>query len=133
MSAGIKNTIEEFLKRQQCYYDNIYIISNEIEFKEDNMQEFTGTILHSMNKKLEGNLPQNLQNMLNQKECAVLCGDIIEDVQMVNQEDLDKTITIGFLNSRESENLRFYQENYDIVLTKEDACFQEVENIINLV
>ncbi len=130
LSAGIKNTIEEFLKIQQCYYDNIYIISNEIEFKEDNMQKFTGRILHSMNKGLEGNLPQDLRDRINQKEYAVLCGDIIEDIQMVNQEDLDKTITIGFLNSRESENLRFYQENYDIVLTKEEACFQVIEKIM---
>lgn len=130
LSAGIKNTIEEFLKIQQCYYDNIYIISNEIEFKEDNMQKFTGRILHSMNKGLEENLPQDLRDRINQKKYAVLCGDIIEDIQMVNQEDLDKTITIGFLNSRESENLRFYQENYDIVLTKEDACFQVIEKIM---
>lgn len=130
LSAGIKNTIEEFLKRQECYYDNIYIISNQIEFKEDEMQEFTGTILHSMNKRLEGNLPQDLRDRINQKEYAVLCGDTIEDIQMVNQEYLDKTITIGFLNSRENDNLRYYQKTYDIILTKEEASFQEIEKII---
>ena len=33
LSAGIGNVIEEFLKKQECYGDNIYIISNFIDFK----------------------------------------------------------------------------------------------------
>lgn len=130
LSAGIGNTIEEFLKKQECYYDNIYIISNFLTFKEDKMQKFTGTIIHSMNKKMEGFLPEIWQERVNQKEYAILCGDIIEDIQMIHKEDLDKTITIGFLNNRTDENLKRYNQNYDFVLTEEEACFQEVEKIM---
>ena len=105
LSAGIGNVIEEFLKKQECYYNNIYIISNFIEFKEDKMQKFTDSLLHSMNKT-------------------------IEDIQMVSKGKLEKTITIGFLNNKIEENLKIYNDNFDIVLTNEDACFQEVEKII---
>lgn len=130
ISAGIGNTIEEFLKKQECYYDNIYIISNFLIFKEDKMEKFKGKIIHSMNKKMEGFLPEIWQERINQKKYAVLCGDIIEDIQMINKENLDKTITIGFLNNRTDENLKRYNQNYDFVLTEEEACFQEVEKII---
>lgn len=51
LSAGIGNAIETFLNNEKCYYDNIYIISNFIEFKEDKMQKFTASLIHSMNKR----------------------------------------------------------------------------------
>lgn len=35
LSAGIGNVIEQFLKNNDCYYDNIYIISNFIKFNEN--------------------------------------------------------------------------------------------------
>lgn len=130
LSAGIGNAIEEFLKMNHCYYDNIYIISNFIQFKEDKMQKFTNPIIHSMNKKIEGSLSMEWQGKIKKKQYAILCGDIIEDIQMVRKEDLNRTITIGFLNEKVEENLKFYQKNYDVVLTNEEACFQEVEKII---
>lgn len=130
LSAGIGNAIEVFLKNEKSYYDNIYIISNFIKFKEDKMQKFTDSIIHSMNKNIEGRLPEILQNIIDKKQYGILCGDIIEDTQMVSKEKLDKTITVGFLNDKIEENLKFYQQNYDIILTEEEACFQEVERII---
>ncbi len=51
---------------------------------------------------------------------------------MISREKIDRTITVGFLNEKIKENLKFYQQNYDIVLTEEEACFQEVEKIINI-
>lgn len=132
LSAGIGNVIEEFLKKQKCYHNNIYIISNFIQFKEDKMQKFTDPMLHSMNKKVKGSLPEKLQNIIKEKQYVILCGDIIEDIQMIEKEELDKAITIGFLNNKLEENLTFYNQNFDIVLTEEDACFQEVEKIIKI-
>lgn len=129
LSAGIGNVIEEFLKKEGCYFTNIHIISNFIEFKEDKMQKFTGTIIHSMNKRIEGSLPEDLQNRINQKQYAILCGDIIEDTKMIG-ETKDEVITIGFLNKKIEENLQVYNQNYDIILTEEDATFYEVEKII---
>lgn len=130
VSAGIGNAIEAFLKNKKCYYDNIYIISNFIEFKEDKMQKFTASMIHSMNKKIEGRLPVTLQDTIDKKQYAILCGDIMEDIQMISKEKLSQTITVGFLNHKIEENLKLYQQNYDVVLTEEEACFQEIEKII---
>lgn len=130
LSAGIGNVIEEFLKKQESYYDNIHIISNFLTFKEDKMQKFTGSIIHSMNKSIENTLLEELKNIIRQKQYAILCGDIIEDIQMIPKENLDKTLTIGFLNKKIEQNLAFYNRHYDVVLTEEEACFQEVEKII---
>ena len=116
LSAGIGNVI--------------HIISNFLTFKEDKMQKFTGSIIHSMNKKIGNTLPEELKEIIQQKQYAILCGDIIEDIQMIPKENWDKTITIGFLNKKINENLAFYNRHYDVVLTEEEACFEEVEKII---
>lgn len=132
LSAGIGNVIEEFLKKQECYYENMYIISNFITFQEDKMQKFTKPLIHTMNKRLEGKLPQELQQTIGQKQYAILCGDMIEDIHMLKKEALEQTITIGFLNRKIEDNLSLYRKNYDIVLTEEEACFQEVEKIVKM-
>lgn len=83
-----------------------------------------------MNKKVEGNLPKKWQKRIEAKQYVVLCGDIIEDIQIIGKENRDKTVAIGFLNNKIEENLEVYKQYYDIVLTEDDACFQEVEKII---
>jgi len=72
LSAGIGNAIEEFLKSQEIYFDNLHIISNFVQFESDNMQKFNGELLHSMNKTIEGKLPKNWQEEVNKKQYAIL-------------------------------------------------------------
>lgn len=72
LSAGIGNVIEEFLKQQEIYFNNIHIISNFIQFKGDNMQKFEGELLHSMNKTIEGKLPKNWQDKISKTQYAIL-------------------------------------------------------------
>ena len=130
LSAGIGNAIEEFLKNQGCYSNNLYIISNFIKFQEDKMQKFTDTIIHSMNKNIQEYLPSTWQNRIKEKQYAILCGDILEDIHMVEKEKRNQTLTIAFLNDRIEDNVNIYNQHYDIVLTEKEACFQEVEKII---
>lgn len=130
LSAGIGNVIEEFLKEQKCYTSNVHIISNWIEFEKDKMKPFNKPIIHSMNKNLAGRLVQEVQSIIEQKDYAILCGDLIEDIQMIPKEKEETTIKVGFLNSNIEQNWEHYQKNYDIVLTEEEATFQEVEKII---
>ena len=49
---------------------------------------------------------------------------------MLPKEKQQSTMMIGFLNDNLEQNWDHYKENYDIVLTEEDANFQEVEKII---
>ena len=50
ISAGIGNFIESFLKHNNCYYDNIYISSNKIIFKDGIAVGVGENIIHSFNK-----------------------------------------------------------------------------------
>lgn len=131
LSAGIGNVIEEFLKSNNCYFDNIFIISNFIEFdKNGNMKPFKNKLVHTINKTMEGHLPENLKKICNQKKYRLLLGDLIEDKNMIEKSDWDKTILVGFLNEKIEENLNLYKNEFDIVLTKEDANFRDLKEII---
>lgn len=132
LSAGIGNVIEKFLKDNNCYSENIYIISNFIEFNENgDMVPFNNTkIIHSLNKKMDNKLPNNIEQKIASKKYKILVGDLCEDEKMVSEKDWDNTIKIGILNKKIEENLEIYKRKFDIVLTNEDATFQILNSII---
>ena len=49
---------------------------------------------------------------------------------MVEPSKWDTTLKIGILEFEEETNLKKYQEAFDIVLTKEDATFNRIEEIL---
>lgn len=129
LSAGIGNIIEQFLKENNSLYENMYIISNFIKFDEKgNMEKFKDKMIHSLNKNMKGYLPEELKEKLNQREYGILVGDLIDDKKMVSKERLDKVITIAFLSK--DSNLEIYNKNFDIVLDKEDATFNNLEKLV---
>ncbi len=129
LSAGIGNVIEQFLKANDCYFENMYIISNFIEFdKNGNMKKFNDNVIHTGNKKIKGNLSKEFQEKIRQKEYGILVGDLIEDKKMVEKDKLQNVITIGLL--QDDRNLEFYKENFDIVLNNEDATFTNIEKLV---
>lgn len=132
LSAGIGNVIEQFLKANNCYTDNMYIISNFIEFKSDgSMKKFDySKMIHTLNKTMPGHLPKEIQQKIQDKEYAILMGDMVEDEKMIEESKWKKTIKIGFLNKKLEENLPIYLKHFDIVLTKEDATFEIIDNIV---
>ena len=131
LSAGIGNVIKEFLKSNNCYFENMFIISNFIEFDENgNMIPFKNELIHTLNKTMEGHLPEKLKNKCEQKEYSLLLGDLIEDKKMIEKSNWEKTILVSFLNEKIEENLNLYKNEFDIVLTKEDANFENVREII---
>ncbi len=97
LSAGIGNVIEQFLKNNQCYYDNIDIISNFISFNENgNMKEHNSEIIHTLNKTIEGHITKKISNKISNKEYRLLLGDFVEDKKMVPQSEWNKTISVRF-------------------------------------
>lgn len=131
VSAGIRNVIVEVLKRENCYYDNIQILSNNLEFEDGKMKKFDGDLIHTYNKNMD-KLPQNAKEIIEKKSNILLFGDLIEDIGIVDDKDLYRTLTVGFLETNIEENLDNYQSAYDIVLTETDASFNKVMEIINL-
>ena len=129
VSAGIGNVIYEFLKFNNCLYSNVHIISNFINFKDNVMLPFKDEMIHSCNKCIR-KLPADLNNEICNKEYILLFGDLIEDLEMVSKEDLIRTISFGFLEKKIDDNLVFYKNAFDVVLTN-NSSFNDVQSILN--
>ena len=131
LSAGIGNVIEKFLKDNKCYYENMYIISNFIEFDSNgDMTQFDNSkIIHTLNKTLKNNLPNEWHEKIEQKQNALLFGDLLYDLNMLPKEKRQEAITFGFL--RDNEKIANFTSNFDITLTKEDGDFQKVQEVLN--
>ena len=137
LSAGIGNTIEQFLKTNNCYFDDtMYIISNFIEFdRKGNVKKFDNSkIIHSLNKTINGHLPNESKKKIKNKKYKILVGDLIEDIKMVDKDDLNKTLTIGILTKEmeNEENLRLYNAKFNIVLTDEENLGEFIRELIEI-
>lgn len=127
LSAGIGNVIEELLKLNNCLYDNVFIISNFIKFKDNIMLPFNDNMIHSSNKSLN---VINFNNNFFNKDFILLFGDLIEDLNMVPKNDLPRTISFGFLEINVEENLDLYKKSFDVVLTN-NSSFVDVTTLLN--
>ncbi len=129
VSAGIGNVIYELLNLHNCLFSNVHIISNFINFDNNVMLPFTDEMIHSCNKCIR-KLPQDLNNQIRDKDYILLFGDLIEDLQMVPNEDLLRTLSFGFLEKKVDDNLPFYKDSFDVVLT-DNSSFYDVQSVFN--
>ena len=131
LSAGIGNTIEEVLKQNACYFENIHIISNFIKFDDEGyMLKYEGDLIHSLNKNIDKINKKEIIDIIKSKEYRIVIGDLIEDIKMAGDYPDDKLIKIGFLNKNVTENLEKYKEKFDIVLINENQDFELLKEII---
>lgn len=131
LSAGIGNTIEEVLKQNSCYFENIHIISNFIKFDNKGyMMKYEGNLIHSLNKNIDKINQQEIIDVIKSKEYRIVIGDLIEDIKMAGDYPDDKLIKIGFLNQNVNENLEKYKERFDIVVTNESQDFELLKEIV---
>ncbi len=128
LSAGIGNAIKQFLNDNNCLSENMYIISNFIEFdKNGKAKKFDNSkIIHTLNKNMKGHLPKEFEEKLVDKKYRLLVGDLIEDIKMVDENELDKTLKIGFLEDNIENNLEIYKKYFDVVLQGEEATFYQI-------
>ena len=132
LSAGVGSVIKEFLKEKNCYFDNILLISNTFLYDEKgNAYGKEKSLIHTMNKTVEGHLVGMWKEEFNKRPYRLLFGDTLEDIDMAPNKDLEKTIKVGYLDEA-LENLSTYREKFDIVLTKEDATFDKAREIIKI-
>lgn len=125
LSAGIGNSIEQFLKDNNCLFkDTMCIISNFIEFDDNGkVTKFDDSkMIHTLNKTMNGHLPEEFIGKVKDKQYKILIGDLIEDIKMIDEKEKETTLRIGILTKEmESEkNLRLYNEKFDVVLTEEE-------------
>lgn len=130
LSAGIGNVIEMFLKKNDCLGKNFEIISNFLQFDNlGNIKPFDGELIHTTNKNLNKRHKNKTAEELEKRKYRILIGDMIEDEKMVPKEDWDRTAKVSFLDIKVEENLELYKKSFDIVLTNEDANFDELREI----
>lgn len=127
VSAGIENTIEEFLKLNNIYYSNIKIVSNKIDLK----NKSDTTYVHALNKNKQIWKKDIIDNIYT-KKYAILIGDVIADTNMLPDNIKNDKITIAFLDSNIEENLELYNKYFDIVLT-DNTSFKEIEKILKII
>ena len=119
MSGGITNIIEKFLVLNNCYYDNIHIISNRMVFDEDFIIDNLPSIIHSYNKN-ETFIPEWINKDLRKRKQVILLGDQAGDLHMIDKSIHDKVLSVGFLPYDLPYQLDYYCEKFDIVCDKED-------------
>ena len=130
MSSGVGNILKAFLEKEGCLFDNIEIVSNFFKFQDEKANIDLDRIMATLNKEYK-KIPKNIRNKLEQKENALLFGDLIEDIKMANKEKLSNTITFGFLDANIEQNLEVYKNNFDVVLT-DDNNFNDIIKILNI-
>lgn len=131
MSAGIGNIIEEFLIVNSCNYDNIYILSNFLQFENGKAIGIRNYIIHSLNKD-EVLLPNEVKVKLQNREHIILFGDLISDIKMIPVEKREEALKIGFLETKVTENKAFYEENFDLVCTN-NTSFKKILKYIKII
>ena len=113
ISAGIGNFIEAFLNKNNCYYNNISVISNKIIFK-DGIAVGVENIIHSLNKN-ETAIPTSIKEKIKDRNNVILLGDQIGDLQMADETKYDSIIKIGFYNEIINMEYKEFKKYFDIV------------------
>lgn len=114
ISAGVGNIIEQFLRNNECYFGNIYIVSNFLEFENNKVSGVkNNNLIHSLNKN-EISLQNDLKEKISNRNCLLL-GDNVMDIKMHTAKN--DVLKIGFLDEKIDERLEEFRENFDIVAT----------------
>lgn len=128
VSAGIGNFIEAFLNKNNCYYDNTYVSSNKIIFKNRIVNGLDKHIIHSLNKN-ESSTPESIKEKIKNKNTVILLGDLISDINMVNKKPNKDIISVGFFSSKSGSSLDEFKKAFDIVCTDNDD-YNKLSNIL---
>ena len=131
ISAGIGNFIEGMLKNNDCYYDNIYIISNFIEFDNGIATGIGENIIHSLNKN-EASMPKLIKDIIRDRDNIILLGDQVPDILMASEDKRSNALKIGFINEGVEDNLKYFNDAFDVVLSDEED-FNTISDSIDLI
>lgn len=128
ISAGLGNFIDKSLIYNKCYYPNIKIVSNFIEFKDGVAVGISDNITHSLNKN-EVSFPEDIKELIKDRENTVLLGDVIPDTKMSSCTDPKHIVRIGFLDENVTERIKYFEEAFDVVCTDNTGYDELMESI----
>ena len=130
ISAGIGNFIKQFLIKNNCDYNNIFIVSNFIKFENGIAVGVKDNITHSLNKNAVY-LPNEVKEVINARKNIILFGDTSSDVLMAKEEDRLEALKVGFLEEKVEENKKYFIEKFDLVCTN-NTGFDDLKEYISL-
>uniref|UniRef100_A0A0K0F6T0 5'-nucleotidase n=1 Tax=Strongyloides venezuelensis TaxID=75913 RepID=A0A0K0F6T0_STRVS len=135
-SAGIGNIIEIYFKQTfKEVPNNIHIISNMIEFNENNVAvKFSEPLIHTFCKNSTViRKEQSFFHKVSNRSNILLLGDSLGDLTMdAGVENEGVALKIGFLNFDFQNLLPKYCEGYDIVIVN-DQSMSVPDHIINVI
>lgn len=113
-SAGIGNFIETYLKFKNIDTENIYVVSNFIDF---NSRKFRPPLIHSLNKHQIDITALDFWPKIALKTDVLVIGDYIDDHMMADSIGEERNIyKIGFLNKADCPVYRQkYLQAFDII------------------
>lgn len=130
-SSGLGvEAISLYLKNQNCFLENIYIISNEFIWDENGFAVgIKQPIIHSLNKDETILKDFPFYGAVAERKNVMLIGDNPDDVDMILGFEYENLLKIGFWNKPAPENEAVYMKNYD-VLIKNDGSMEKVNEIL---
>ena len=126
ISAGIGNFIESFFEHNNCYFDNVYIVSNKIIFDDGVAVGVGENIIHSFNKN-KVSLSGDILKRIESRDNIILLGDQVSDLNMIDKINYRSVISIGFLVSDSSKEVMI--SNFDIVCEENDS-YDDVKKLV---
>ncbi|KAI7886100.1 HAD-superfamily hydrolase, partial [Lichtheimia hyalospora FSU 10163] len=129
-SAGIGNVIDEVLKEKNLLYPNMHIVSNMMQFNEQDVcDSFADPLIHVFNKSEFQLETTPYYNSIEQRSNVILMGDSLGDLKMSKGVKHDLCLNIGFCNHDWDSTEELYTEAFDIVIMR-DANFAPVVDIL---
>lgn len=114
--------IELFLRRNNFFDDNIFIVSNRFEWDESGRAErVVEPIITSLNK--DETMVRDFQffGKIKDRKNVILLGDNPEDAKMAAGFDCDNLLKIGFLNENVEENRKCYEQVFDVIIANDGS------------
>lgn len=130
VSAGLANSIEILLKKNNCLLPNINIIANKLKFENNIAKSIENShIINIYNKNiaLKNHFGEFLDNNLN----IILLGDILHDADMCNKINCKNIVKIGFFENKSNDLFNDYKNTYDIICTDNTDLLKLTKFITN--
>jgi HAD superfamily hydrolase (TIGR01544 family) len=130
-SSGLGgDTIRMYLEKAGLLSDNIHIVSNTFEWDEKgNVIEMIEPIIHTLNKDETAIQNFPVFEIIKERKNILLLGDSLGDAGMVEGFDYENLIKIGFLNEKIEENIKEYENNFDIIILN-DSDMQQINDLL---
>lgn len=122
LSSGIGNIIKEYLKSKGYLTSNVHIISNFFEFDKDGKAvTYTRPLVHSYNKTEVQVKNHPYKKEILERKNALLLGDSLGDLGMIEGIEHDCVLKVGFLNKDTENKLEKYALGYDVVILNDGS------------